>query len=122
MKSHNYKFINLDYLSEVAGDDLATRATLLDLVAKELLETIPQLSQLYTDEAWTDIKSHTHRMKTTMAFAGSPELKSANESIWKAMVSMESPHTIAPLIRIMEAVYIDVVGELKQELDSMMQG
>jgi len=122
MPPPNYEFINLDYLNEVAGDDNNTRATLLDLIAKELLEVIPQLSMLYSGQNWEAIKNHVHRMKTTFAFAGNADMSAANSQIWKALVAMDAPESISPMIHTLEANYRQVVSELEMELKAMAEG
>ena len=117
----NYKFIDLNYLNLVAGDDLQTRATLLDLVAKEILDIIPQLSVLYSGQAWGGIKDHVHRMKTTLAFAGNADMSAANNQIWKVLVAMEAPEAIGPMIHVLEANYRQVAHELQTELHLMTE-
>lgn len=119
MQSSNYEFIDLSYLDQVAGDDHKTRATLLDLIAKEIQETIPQLSGLYSGRSWRAIKDHVHRMKTTLAFAGNADMSAANSQIWKALVAMDAPEAIAPMIQTLETKYLHVVRELQLELRSM---
>ncbi|NUO03281.1 MAG: hypothetical protein HUU01_21940 [Saprospiraceae bacterium] len=121
MESSNHEYINLNYLDQVAGDDTKTRATLLDLIAKELEEIIPQLLPLYSANAWEAIKSHVHRMKTTLAFAGNAEMITANNQIWKVLVAMESPESTGPMIQTLTANYLHIVGELKTELLSMKE-
>ncbi len=115
----NYEFIDLNYLNRVAGDDLQTRATLLDLVAREILDIIPRLSVLYSGQAWGDIKDHVHRMKTTLAFAGNADMGAANNQIWKALVAMDAPEAIGPMIQVLEANYRQVARELQTELHLM---
>jgi|APTNR8051073442_1049403.scaffolds.fasta_scaffold01074_10 HPt (histidine-containing phosphotransfer) domain-containing protein len=121
MPSSNYEFIDLSYLDQVAGDDNNTRSTLLELIARELTETIPQLSDLYAVQAWGDIKNHVHRMKTTLAFAGNAEMSTANSQIWKALVAMKTPEAIGPMIGALEANYRQVVQELRTELRLMTE-
>jgi len=122
MPSTNYEFIDLSYLNLVAGDDLKTRATLLDLVAKEILDVIPQLSALYSGKAWGAIKDHVHRMKTTLAFAGNADMSAANSQIWKALVAMDAPESIDPMIQALEDNYRQVARELLTELELMAAG
>lgn len=119
MPPTNYEFIDLNYLNLVAGDDLQTRATLLDLVAKEILDVIPQLSVLYARQAWGEIKDHVHRIKTTLAFAGNADMSAANNQIWKALVAMEAPEAISPMIHVLEENYQQVARELQTELQLM---
>ncbi|MDZ4680066.1 MAG: hypothetical protein SH848_13060 [Saprospiraceae bacterium] len=121
MPPPNYEFINLSYLDQVAGGDLQTRATLLDLVAKEILDIIPQLSILYLGQAWGDIKDHVHRMKTTLAFAGNADMSTANSQIWKALVAMDAPEDIGSMIHALDANYRQVARELQTELHSMAE-
>ena len=121
MQSSNYEFIDLSYLNQVAGDDNNTRSTLLDLIAQELTETIPQLPGFYAAKAWSDIKNHVHRMKTTLAFAGNAEMSTANNQIWKALVAMEAPEAIDSMIGALEANYWQVVQELRTELRLMTE-
>ena len=122
MPPSNYKFIDLSYLNVVAGDDLKTRATLLDLVAKEILDIIPQLSALYSGKAWGAIKDHVHRMRTTLTFAGNADMSTANSQIWKALVEMEAPESIGSMIHTLEANYQQVARELQAELELMSEG
>ncbi len=119
MESEHYEFIDLAYLNQVAGEDENTRSTLLDLVSKELLEVIPLLSDLYASKKWGAIKDHVHRMKTTMAFTGNADLMAANNQIWKILVLMESPESIAPMIHVLDSKYRQVAEALQTELRRM---
>lgn len=76
-----YKYIQLEYLDTVAGDDQQLRKTLLEMVQQELSSAVPEMVQACEEQRWEELHEIVHKLKSTIAFVGNSELTSLNQNM-----------------------------------------
>ncbi len=116
----NYQFINLSYLEEMSGGDHATKKTLLNMLYKELDQSVPKLRQLYQKGKWDELGKTCHHMKSTLSFAGNDAMIRANQQLWE-MVTRKNyqPNQAEAAINFIEAHSRQSKREIKLALKEL---
>lgn len=114
--------INLSYLKSMAGHDAMVEKQLLKLLCTQLPEEVEAMKNALKKQDWPALRVVCHQFKSTLAYAGVPELTAANESIERILA--KSPKAVpAEEVRAsfdkMQALVPAVVAALKLEIKAM---
>lgn len=113
-----YKHINLDYLNMISDGDDATRQMLLEMVYNELTTVVPAMEQAYQAGNWSEFHGIVHKLKSTLAFAGNPELTLANQNILTNLEEEKFEIDYSPWLSVFQRLSGDVLEELNREIGS----
>ena len=70
---------------------------------------------LCTNKNWTELKSVSHKMKSTLAFVGNDELTDTNMEIEKIAMENSDVNKLPALITFLQETYEKALIELKRE-------
>lgn len=113
MEVKTYENLNLDYLNLMTGGDAEMQKMMLDILFEELPVEIELLSTHYNNQAWDDLKSISHKLKSTLAFVGNDQMTIANTQIEQNAMHVENTDDIPGLIGQIKEMYPKVMEELK---------
>lgn len=109
------KYIDLSYMELMSDGDVEMKRLMLELLFEEPLEEIKKMRVLATNENWTDLKSVSHKMKSTLAFVGNDELTDTNKEIEKIAMQVSDISKLPTLIAFLQETYEKALVELKRE-------
>ena len=115
MSEQGYSYINLEYMEMMADGDAEMKQVMLDMLLTELPEELEKMIQLLNNENWEELGSVSHKMKSTLAFVGNPDMTNANKDIETLAKTAEGTSKIPELMKTMEEVCPLVLEELKKE-------
>lgn len=110
-----YKFINLDYLDMMSDGDLDMKKVMLDMLFEELPMEISKMRQLTDTNDWNELKSVSHKMKSTLSFVGCDPMTTSNTEIEALCKTGNDAGKISTLMAVLENNLDDVMSELKME-------
>jgi HPt (histidine-containing phosphotransfer) domain-containing protein len=113
-----YQYIHLGYLDTVAGEDQQLRRTLLEMVQEELASAVPEMVQAYDSHNWEELHGIVHKLKSTLAFVGNPDLIRINQNILSHLEERNYSADFATWLSEYNHLYGPVRIELKQELEN----
>ena len=101
--------VNLDYLKEFSGGHKAFEREMIELLLQQIPENIEQLTQAYDAREPESIRQIAHKIKSSVAMLGSPELIPLLTKIEHQSTPETFSENIKPdidlVIRIMEQCY-----------------
>ena len=112
-----YQYIHLEYLDTVAGEDQQLRKTLLEMVQQELSSSVPEMALAYDTQNWEELHGIVHKLKSTLAFVGNPELIKINQNILSQLEEKNYSADFASWLSEYSHLSGPVRNELKQELE-----
>lgn len=115
-----YKYIQLSYLDTIAGDDPDLRQTLLEMVSQELSSALPQMKQALEQQNWDTLHEIVHKLKSTLAFIGNPELSEANQRILSNLENKNFAANFGGWLSVYGHLAVPIQQELQQELEHLM--
>jgi len=113
MEFKTYQHINLDYLNLMTDGDADMKKTMLEILFDELPKEIDLLSIHYASAAWEDLKSISHKLKSTLSFVGNERMTTANNQIEYNAMYVEQTDAIPGLIEEVKSLYPLAIAELK---------
>ena len=115
MSEKGYTFINLEYMEMMADGDAEMKQVMLNMLLTELPEELEKMLGLLASENWEELGSVSHKMKSTLAFVGNPQMTNANKDIETLAKTSEGTAQISGLMKVMEEVCPKILEELKME-------
>ena len=109
------KYIDLSYMELMSDGDVEMKRLMLELLFEEPLEEIKKMHVLCTNKNWTELKSVSHKMKSTLAFVGNDELTNTNKEIEKIAMENSDVNKLPALITFLQETYEKALIELKRE-------
>lgn len=113
-----YRFIHLEYLDTISSGDVPLRQTLLEMVQDELQTALPAMKQAFQAKDWETLHGISHKMKSTLAFAGNTTLTAANQYILSNLEENNFAADFAHSLEMFQQFSAPVLHELKKELDA----
>ena len=113
MEVKSYQHLNLEYLELMTAGDAEMQKMMLDILFEELPVEIDMLSTHYAAASWDDLKSVSHKLKSTLAFIGNKPMTTANDKIEHNAMYVEHTDEIPGLINEVKEAYPLVMAELK---------
>lgn len=110
-----YNFINLDYLDMMSDGDLDMKKVMLDMLFEELPVEISKMRQLTDTNDWNELKSVSHKMKSTLSFVGCDAMTTSNTEIEALCKTGNDAGKIPTLMVVLENNLDNVMNELKME-------
>jgi HPt (histidine-containing phosphotransfer) domain-containing protein len=112
MEVKTYQHLNLEYLELMTSGDAEMKKMMLDILFEELPVEIEMLSTHYAAAAWDDLKSVSHKLKSTLAFIGNEPMTTANDQIEHNAMYVEHTDKIPGLISTVKEMSPLVLEEL----------
>ncbi len=75
--------IDLSYLHNMTGGDVAVTRQMLELLVGELTEAPARLQHALKKADWEDLEKQCHHLKSTLVYVGNQTLLDANVRLWK---------------------------------------
>lgn len=113
MNVKTYQNLNLDYLELMTDGDAEMKKMMLDILFEELPIELEALQQNYNNEDWNELKSISHKLKSTLSFIGNDQMTIANTQIEHNAMYVENTEDIPVLIGEVMDMYPVVLSELK---------
>ncbi len=111
--------INLEYLELMSDGDADMKKTMLLMLLEELPEEIQKLHDAYSAQDWIELRSVSHKLKSTLSFVGNTEMTEANKKIEQYAYQHTNLDTIPSLIAVLDELYPDVAQALDKEAASL---
>jgi HPt (histidine-containing phosphotransfer) domain-containing protein len=111
--SGEFQHINLDYLGQMTEGDRALERDMLLVLVKELQIEIPKLRALGAEGRWRELAEVSHRLKTSLAYAGNDALSRINAEIEAIASRGDGAGELPGLFGGLESAVPDVIGELQ---------
>lgn len=97
----------------MTAGDADMKKMMLDILFEELPVEIEMLSTQYAAASWDDLKSVSHKLKSTLAFIGNDGMTAANDQIEHNAMYVENTTAIPDLIATVKEIEPLVIAELK---------
>ena len=113
MNVNTYEHINLDYLEMMADGDEDMKKVMLEMLLDELPVEVAKMRSLTDAQNWDELKSVSHKMKSTLSYVGNAAMTEANANI--ELITKDGGDTtkVPALMDTVEQQYNNVIGELK---------
>ncbi|MEL6862958.1 MAG: Hpt domain-containing protein [Bacteroidota bacterium] len=115
MNDNAYNYVNLDYLDMMSDGDDEMKKVMLDMLFEELPEEVSKMRSLLQSRDIKELGAVSHKMKSTLAFVGNPEMTDANKQIEELAKSDSESDQFSGLIHILEELIPKAIAELKRE-------
>ena len=116
MKIDGYTHINLSYLNLMSDEDPGIRKTMLEMLIAEIPFEINRMIHLANTSSWDELREASHKMKSTLAFAGNEYMIHYNKLIEGSAKSKNNLQSIPEQLDQLLEISNDVIAELNQEL------
>jgi len=120
MDVKTFKFINLDYMDMMSDNDPEMKKTMLEMLFEEVPEEMDKMKALFEAENWQELSEVSHKMKSTLAFVGNPEMTTANSKIEK--VVKDNSEITSEMFAAEIATLMQLYPLVLEELKSVHQG
>jgi HPt (histidine-containing phosphotransfer) domain-containing protein len=111
--SAEFEHINLEYLEHMTEGDRALERDMLHVLVKELRVEIPKMRTLHGAAKWRELAEVSHRLKTSLAYAGSAALTKTNGEIELIASRGTGVETLGELLAGLEAALPPILAELQ---------
>jgi HPt (histidine-containing phosphotransfer) domain-containing protein len=111
--SAEFVHINLEYLEHMTEGDRALERDMLNVLVKELQTEIPKMKTLHAAGSWRELAEVSHRLKTSLAYAGNAAMTKTNGEIELIASQGQDVETLAELLAGLEAVLPPILAELQ---------
>ncbi len=115
MNVNAYAHINLDYLDLMSDGDVEMKKVMLEMLFDELPSEIKKMSVCLKEEDWDELRSVSHKMKSTLAFVGNEEMTMANKVLEQNAKNRENFDEMPSLLAVLENTHEAVIAELRIE-------
>ena len=110
-----YNFINLDYLDMMSDGDDDMKKTMLEMLFEELPTEMTKMRELTNACDWNELKSVSHKMKSTLSFVGCDAMTNSNSEIELICKDGGDTSKVETLMNILEDNLPHVMEELRTE-------
>jgi len=117
--SAEFQHINLTYLEQMTEGDRMLEREMLTVLVKELQTEIPKLRALQVAGRWRELGEVSHRLKTSLAYAGDGALSKINAEIEALASAGAGVEKLPGLLDRLEAAAPAVVAELQTAIGSL---
>lgn len=114
-----YQYINLDYLNLMTDGDDEMKKVMIDMLFEELPQELEKMNVLELAGDSEELKSVSHKMKSTLAFIGNDNMTEANKQIEAILKSGEQTKKISDLLNILNEFHHKVIAELQLEYSKL---
>ena len=114
-----FSYIDLSYMDLMSDGDPEMKKVMLDMLLSELPEEVASLKVLFQDNNIEDLGKLSHKMKSTLAFVGNPEMTEANKELELVCKQHTELDKIPELINTIDASFQKVIVELKLVFESL---
>ncbi len=111
--SADFQHINLEYLGQMTEGDQALERDMLNVLVKELQAEIPKMRGLQAAGSWRELAQVSHRLKTSLTYAGNPGLSRVNAEIETIAGQGTGVDKVPALLAALEAAVPGVIAELQ---------
>jgi HPt (histidine-containing phosphotransfer) domain-containing protein len=111
--SAEFVHINLEYLEHMTEGDRALERDMLNVLVKELQTEIPKMRTLHAAGRWRELAEVSHRLKTSLAYAGNAAVTKINGEIELIASRGTGVETLAALFAGLEAALPPILAELQ---------
>jgi HPt (histidine-containing phosphotransfer) domain-containing protein len=111
--SAEFQHIDLEYLEKMTEGDRALEREMLNVLVKELQTEIPKMRTLHAAGRWRELAEVSHRLKTSLAYAGNAAMTKTNGEIELIASRGQGGEALAELLAGLEAVLPPVLAELQ---------
>jgi len=115
----NFKYINLDYLDLMSDGDTDMKKVMIEMLLEEVPTEIEKLHQSQQAGDWNQVKEVSHKLKSTLAFLGNPDMTTANEQVEEIAKKESDLQELPSLINTLQTIYPLVLEELKSTFAAM---
>jgi PAS domain S-box-containing protein len=112
----NFKYIRLDYLSELTGGDDEIMDEMMKLFLENTPEVLVNLRELYSSNNWEEIKKVAHKFKPTLSYVGIKELEGVVPQVEKCALQMDPEKKIPALLDKLDYYCNEALLEIKNHL------
>ncbi len=99
MAGENFKYVNLDYLKSMAGDNEDLIGEMVDIFVKQIPEFNEILDSLYEKEDWYNLGMQAHKAKSSVAIMGMDGLAAMLKEFELLAKESKSPERYPEFIR-----------------------
>jgi HPt (histidine-containing phosphotransfer) domain-containing protein len=107
-----FQHINLEYLQKMTEGDRALERDMLQVLVKELQTEVPKMRALHAARDWRPLAEVSHRLKSSLAYAGNADLTKINSEIElfadRGQDMAALPELLAGLERMLPAVLAEL--------------
>ena len=117
--SDGFQHIDLSYLDQITEGDRLLQRDLLETLLRELQAEIPRMRALHSAGKWRELSEVSHRLKSSLAFAGNPAMSGAAEAIEAIAGEGTEFDQLSDHLAALEAEQPRVLAELRVVLAGM---
>ena len=117
--SADFQHINLAYLEQMTEGDQALERDMLRVLVKELQIEVPRMRALHAAGSWRQLAEGSHRLKTSMAYAGNAAMTDTNGEIELLANRGGGGEQLAALLDRLEAALPPIIAELQAAAEQL---
>ena len=115
MSDNGYAYIKLDYLELMSDGDPEMKAVMLEMLLSELPEELKKMQDLFSTTNWKELRSVSHKMKSTLAFVGNDPMTEAYKQIETLTKNGPEVSQVESQLNILVEMCPKVIAELQVE-------
>ncbi len=119
MNTHTRAQLDLSYLEMMSDGDDFMKKTMLDMLIEELPTELVKLRQAYLEQNADELRQVAHKMKSTLAFIGHPDMTVANAALEEIGKEKTDLQRASSHLTVMETYTPPVLQALQAESDSI---
>ncbi len=112
----NYQHINLDYLDLMSDGDDDMKKVMIEMLLEEVPVEVSKMNDLHQTGDWVQLREVSHKLKSTLAFIGSPVLTNANQKVEDIAKAEQGIEELPTLLDSITSTYPNALEELKTAL------
>ena len=116
-----FHHIDLEYLEKMTEGDRTLERDMLNVLVRELQVEIPKMRTLHAAGAWRQLAEVSHRLKSSLAYAGNAAMTKTNGEIELIASRGQGVETLADLLAELEAALPPVLAELQVAAEQLGQ-
>jgi len=120
--SADFQHINLTYLEQMTEGDRALERDMLNVLVKELQAEVPKMRGLQAAGRWRELAEVSHRLKTSLNYAGNAPLSKVNGDIEAIAAQGSGVERLPALLAELEGDLPAVVTELQAAIGRLPAG
>ena len=120
--SADFQHINLTYLEQMTEGDRALERDMLNVLVKELQTEVPKMRGLQAAGRWRELAEVSHRLKTSLNYAGNAPLSKVNGDIEAIAAQGSCVERLPALLAELEGDLPAVVTELQAAIGRLPAG
>lgn len=114
-----FKYIKLDYLNSLLGDDLETKETMLTMLLDEIPNEIKIINEAHKANDWITVRNAAHKLKSTLNFIANDKMTAANIEIEQITKNNGDLERLPTLIQILNEMQPFVIKDVKLAIVEM---